>query len=586
MKILCKTWILGQLLLLGSCTHGKGQSINLANQGKSAYQIDILSPGNPAVTRGAGEFQKYFGKITGVQLAIVKTGSSQGHVVLIGTQADIRKLYPTWKARDLGTDGYALFTEGSNLVVAGGKGKGALFGVYTLLEKYLGCRMYTPSVTVIPQQRSVTLSGVDLTEVPRLIFRDVFYHPAFDVTYADWHKLTPAKTAYSSSWGTWAHTSLQLVPPSSYFKTHPEYYSLVKGKRTPDQLNYTDPGVYQVLLGALNAKIKSQPQFQYWSVGQEDNNNYCQCDDCGKVYQATGSPSGTIVEFVNKIAKFFPSKTISTLAYTYSRKPPKQVKLAPNLNIMFCTDISGYVSDYATAPDHQSLRNELGGWKALTDNIFVWDYIVNYKALESIYPNLLKLKPNLQYLIAHGAKGYYAQGDYYPGGEFSELRSYLMAKLLWNPDADDQAIIQDFLQGFYGKAAAPFLWKYIQLTSSELTGGPDRLTPAEADTYYQLFQQAESAIKGQTAYLQRVQKEQTGLDYSIIQMYLHAAKTNPGTFFRDPKGYQAFNATTDRFLKDLVASKTTRLVHAEHNIPLFQYIQQWKSQMNALRKGH
>lgn len=568
-------------MLLSPCFL-QAQNIDIIKDGVSKYVISFAPADNEYCKQAASELQKYLERISNVQLPI-QPDSNTPYSILIETQTTIQTLYPKMVVKNLDSDGFMIQTVGNHLIIVGGNMKGPLYGVYTFLEKYLGCRMYAPDVTIIPTLSTISIPAISDTEIPRLILRDVFYNPAFDPAYCDWNKINHARTSFDASWGNWSHTSFQLVPPSQYFSQHPEYYSLVNNKRVPDQLDFTNPAVYQVLLGNLNAKIKSQPQYQYWSVSQEDNNNYCQCNQCEKVYNETGSPSGTLVEFVNKIAQFFPNKTISTLAYSYSRKPPSNITLAPNFNIMFCANIQDFVTDYASSPYDQSMRDDFYGWEKLTSNIFVYDYLINFNALESIYPNLLKLKPNLDYFVNKGVKGYFAQGDYYPGGEFAELRCYLMAKLLWNPYADDKAIIQDFLQGYYGKGAAPFLWKYIRLIDQQLTGGPDKLTPQEANTYYGLFQQAEGASKENPLFLQRVQKEQMGLDYSIIQMYLRLAKSNPKAFFRDNSQYNAFNSATDRFLQELIQNKTTRLIHAEHNIPLAQFITQWKNEMNSLR---
>jgi Domain of unknown function (DUF4838)/Glycosyl hydrolase family 67 N-terminus len=559
----------------------RGQTIEILNNGESKYVISFEPTNNPYCQQAALEMQNYLQKIGAIILPINNTLAE--YSIVIGTSNTIHSQFPNIPVSNLGEDGFMIKTWGTNLLIIGGSGKGPIYGVYTFLEKYLGCRMYAPGVIAIPTKRTISIPEINDIEIPQLILRDVFYAPALDSTYCNWNKINHAQIGSDASWGNWASTSFQLMPPSMYFNQHPEYYSLVNNKRVPDQLDYTNPGVYHALLGNLNAKIKHEPQYQYWSVSQEDNTNYCQCDNCEKVYTETGSPAGTIIEFVNKIAQFFPNKTISTLAYTYSRQPPVNINLAPNLNIMFCAIAKSYVTDYATSPYDSSMREDFSGWQKLTHNIFVWDYLINFNALESIYPNLLKLKPNLDYFVDKGVKGYFADGDYYSGGEFAELRSYLLAKLLWNPYADDRFIIQDFLGGFYGKRAAPFLWQYIQLIDQQLTGGPDKLTPDEAAVYYHLFQEAESSSADQSVFLQRVQKEQMGLDYSVIQMYLRLAQKDPFGFFQNNEKYDAFNDAVNRFLNELVQNKTTRLIFAEHNQPLYQFIVQWRNEMNSLR---
>ena len=86
---------------------------------------------------------------------------------------------------------------------------------------------------------------------------------------------------------------------------HPEYYSLIAGKRQPGtQLCLSNPEVLQVLIESLKNKIQEKPASTYWSVSQDDNDRYCQCDACKALNEKYGKvPSGSIIYFVNQVAK-------------------------------------------------------------------------------------------------------------------------------------------------------------------------------------------------------------------------------------------------------------------------------------------
>ena len=72
-------------------------------------------------------------------------------------------------------------------------------------------------------------------------------------------------------------------------------------------------------------------------MSQNDGNNTnCTCPECKKLDDAAGSPSGSLIYFMNKLAKRFPDKEISTLAYLYTMNPPKNVKPEPNVVVMLC----------------------------------------------------------------------------------------------------------------------------------------------------------------------------------------------------------------------------------------------------------
>jgi len=54
------------------------------------------------------------------------------------------------------------------------------------------------------------------------------------------------------------------------------------------------------------------------------------------------------------------------------------------------------------------------------------------------------------------------------GGEFSELRAYLLSRLLWNPDCDAEEVINDFMYGYYGRSGK-LIKEYFNLLHSRIT---------------------------------------------------------------------------------------------------------------------
>ena len=61
-------------------------------------------------------------------------------------------------------------------------------------------------------------------------------------------------------------------------------------------------------------------------------------------------------------------------------------------------------------------------------------------------------------------KGVFEEGAYAgPGAEMAELRAWVLAQLLWNPQQDDRALIKEFLRGYYGKRAGDLIERYLEL---------------------------------------------------------------------------------------------------------------------------
>jgi hypothetical protein len=64
------------------------------------------------------------------------------------------------------------------------------------------------------------------------------------------------------------------------------------------------------------------------------------------------------------------------------------------------------------------------------------------------------------------------------GTEMAPLRTWMLAKLLWNPDLDDRALMEEFLNGYYG-AAGPHLLAYLDVIHDAVAarGSAYRLRP-------------------------------------------------------------------------------------------------------------
>ncbi|MBQ42909.1 MAG: DUF4838 domain-containing protein [Gemmatimonadetes bacterium] len=513
-------------------------------------QIVIAAAATDVEGRAADELQNYMRLITGVEFPIVADSAPRrDREILLGRNRRLDELgiVVDWQA--LAEDGFTIRTEGERIAIFGGSHMGTLYGVYGFLEDFLDCRFYTPEVRVIPRrERGLQLpANIDTTQVPVVKFRELYYTIARDPEYSAWHKLDH----HDTDWGMWVHTFHPLLAPDDYFEEHPEYFSLVKGKRIPNgQLCLTDEGVFRILVGNLRKRIVGNPQAQYWSVSQNDTFGYCECDRCAAVNQREGTPMGSILEFVNRVAAEFPDKTISTLAYQYSRPAPAHLKPADNVNIVLCTIELNRSRPIATDAGAASFRKDMEDWARITDNILIWDYVIQFSNLVSPFPNLRVLQPNLRYFVDNHAVAIFQQGNREVGGEFSELRAYVIAKLLWNPDADAEALVDDFISGYYGEAAA-FIRQYVDLMHDTLTasgkglsifGNPHAptdgyLSPDMMAEYNRVFDGAEAAVgKDQPEVLQRVRIARLPLNYAMLEQAKSRVAGAGGMFRKDSGG--------------------------------------------------
>jgi len=163
---------------------------------------------------------------------------------------------------------------------------------------------------------------------------------------------------------------------------------------------------------------------------------------------------------------------VETLAYQYTRKPPLKVKPRHNVVIRLCTIECSFVQPL-TGEQNKSLCDDIEGWNKISKQLFVWDYVTNFSSSILPHPNLRVLAPNIRFFVDNGTIGLFEQGDAYcTVGDFVRMRNWVISKLLWNPTLDEKKLTREFLDGYYGKKAAPILLSYFEtlLNKAESSG--------------------------------------------------------------------------------------------------------------------
>ncbi len=547
----------------------------LAADGRTDYQIVVGRDATEWERKAAWELGKYLRLMSGVPLPVVTDEAPVVETeVLVGRSARLRRLPFPVPFEKLGEDGFWLKTAGRKLLVAGGSEKGVLYGAYTLLEDYLGCRKYSATASHVPRVATVRLEPLDRLDVPFFEHREVHMPDAFDDEFADWHKLDNSKVR-GTKWGLWVHTFRTFVPPERYFRDHPEYFAEVNGERIPTtQLCLSQPDVLRLVIEGLRDRMRGKPEAVYWSVSQNDTYYPCQCAACRALDERYRGPSGTLLFFVNQVARAFPDKVISTLAYQYSRQAPAAIRPEPNVNIMLCTIECNRSRPLATDPSSADFVRDIGDWRRLTENIILWDYVVQFRNYCDPFPNLRVLQPNIRFFRDHGVRLMFQQGSGRSRSEFHELRTYLIAKLLWNPDADVDALTDDFLGGFYGPAG-PFVRQYLDLLHDSLErsggglgiygypwdGAATFLTPGLMDRYAAIFDRAEEAARAAGAesetLVRRVRTARLPLEFAALEIAKRNITPQYSVYRRDGLRWAVNPGVVDR--RDRFVEEARRL---------------------------
>lgn len=509
-------WVILCLLAI----HGSaGAGLTITSGRESHYRIVIPQHPSPQEERAAQLLQHYLNKISGCSLAIEQTNiPAGGNVILIRRSQTVEN-----------PDGFRIRTHGKRLLIEGGSHKGCIYGVVTLLERWLGCRKYSTDFEIIPRQENIELPDIHYEDAPVNTLRIVNGSFGLDADYKDWQRLDMVKEVFPE--GYYVHTFHRLIPWEVYFDDHPEYFALMNGKRIIDQPCLSHPDVLRISLNKLREEMEKQPDRQVWSVSQNDNFSYCQCDRCREIIKEEASPAGPVIRFVNAVADSFPNRVISTLAYQYSRKAPVKTIPRENVQVMLCTIELKRSMPIASDPTSVSFLRDMEDWGKICRHIYLWDYTVNFNHHVNPFPNLHVLQPNIQLFTRNNIHEHFQQTNTGNGHEFAEQKAYLLARLLWNPSVNADSVTNDFLRGYYGDGA-PMIAAYIGRLQNELQKSGERLDIYEHPTahqfsilsaenvarYNEYFNEAEAKVLNDSVRLLHVRTARLPLQYAMMEI--------------------------------------------------------------------
>lgn len=574
-------------------------------QEKDDYVILVAENHTAAEATAAAELKSYMEKLFGRKYEVVTDATFKGpHAISVGRNKLSEKLYRKYGPQ-LHNDGFLLHTDGNHLFIMGNdSAKSNLYGVYHLLENHLGCTYTCPKHIHYEKLPEEVVLSIHELQNPSFQYRETLHLiPNIDQTYADWHKLH-TRNDFNREWGMFVHTFRYLIPVEKYFDSHPEWFSEIRGQRVRDgQLCLSNPDVLEELCKNLEKKIKAEPEKKIWSVSQNDNESSCTCARCRHLDSLYGGPSGTMLYFVNQVAARFPDKIISTLAYQQTRRPPQNIRPADNVNIMFCS--IECPRQLPIAEVDKGFQNDMEGWTSLTHNIFLWDYVVQFRNYMDPFPNLHVLQPNLQNFHEHGVPMVFEQGSNQNTTENCEWRTFLLAHLMWNVNTDVNELRNRFLDAHYGENRSDYVKQYFDVLQQSLIDSKQvlniygypmdarngYLAPDKIKYYRSMFDAAykeepeeECSPENRRFYDDRLRLLELSLDFAILDLSLNEISPELSFFHTNDKGEKVVRpemiTMAERFVEDCKRLEVKQLDEARYTPA-----QLWGNIENHIRKN-
>ena len=421
----------------------------------TSFTLVVQEGGAACVRNSADELVEYLEQATGYR---IEEKASEHEIVIGVTDRDTPAVTEARAKVEL--DGYTMLEDGGRLYITGSCDRGTMYGVYDFLEEYLGVRFLAADTTVVINQASAEIpAGFAKTHNPAFELRDTYW---YDMRYKqDFANHSKDNSFYDNS------TPVSDIGGGvGYAGRFVHTFSLLTGGTTHTgnvQPCLTDEEVYNTVLSNVRAWLDANPEATIISVSQNDSDagvGGCQCENCKAINDVEGSEMGSLLTFVNRIANDikddYPGVYVDTLAYRYTRTPPKTVRPAENVIIRLCSIECCFMHALSdpNCSRNKSFCKDIEAWSEICDKLYIWDYTYNAETYFTFFPNFDVLHANVQFYKDHNVKGVFLEGQQVSvSGEFAELRSYLLAKLLWNPDMTEEqyyAYMDEFMQYYYG----------------------------------------------------------------------------------------------------------------------------------------
>ena len=370
---------------------------------------------------------------------------------------------------------------------------GTLYGVYRFLEDYAGMRWYMPGDLgrVVQKRQTISVPETKAT-----------FAPCFEYRYGRFCEFTDERSLDSQFWyrriGYGAPEPIPINHSWNRMRrfrdSHPEYFALIDGKRAFDtegmsqgggNFCLSNDGLFREWVKLICDYFDSAPAAKLFPLCPNDGlERICECEQCQKQLSPHLGENGKFSNYVwrfasrvaDEVAKKHPDKLVGAFAYEKYRTPPDFEGFSNNMAVMIC-----YHRQNLRNPSKKAeICDSAEKWSQKTKHLYFWtypifDYWPPYRGFPSFYAELIQ--ENMRFNKRIGAKGEFLESEFRVNTQdaavpfhhvafpaLAHFNHYFRAKLLWNPELDLKAAIDEYDRLFYG-AAAPVMRRFRELTN-------------------------------------------------------------------------------------------------------------------------
>lgn len=459
--------------------------------GQTAYKIvaDIEDVLCGTATKKAADFiQMHTTLSTGALLPVVTNGvndwQSSDKYVVIGREDLFEKAGLSMPKDNIGTTGYYIKSVGDSVFIMANGAEGYHLGALAFLRAVVGYDMLSEDC-VIYEKDGKTLPEIEIIEKPDIDYRQ---EPNGMSTVELYGMAINGDTdLYPAIDGATIHNAFEFIPKSQYQAQHPEWYSL-----DGTQPCFTARGVaeeYDAYIHTIAEKmieeIDRNPAYENITFTMEDTPSLCSCDACNEYRIKYGTISASVINFMNDVDDIvqayiddvYPGKVMNLLFFAYHETEPapvtkdasgayvpvtsyvdengERVEIEPmvcNENVCPLLAPIGAKYTHTFYEDINSAEAEnVIAWQAVSSKLYMWLYSTNFGYYMYPYNTWDSTQATYQYMVENKAAYIYNQGQYNQSGQtaFTKLKTYLDSKLMFDCNADYNAILDKFFKYYF-----------------------------------------------------------------------------------------------------------------------------------------
>ena len=569
---------------LAASEKGGQSAIKLTENGKSDAVIVQSAKPTAAEAFAATELADFIRRSTGVTLPIVKeTDFEGGKAIYVGQTQLAAKQHVDFAK--LGPEQWIIRRLDSGLMIAGGRPRGTLYGVYEFLEKFVGVRFLDADTEFVPNSATLTVpAGVATEQSPAFSRREIYMVSSrqpkvilFEVrrkmnSFAVARFSPGPERGFSVQFGSPYSNHGQSYYAKDFPTDKPEYFALTaKGARLRHggQPCMSHPEVRKLFIERMRQYIKQdREQIVKAGLGEpfpvvydvspaDDGEGKCLCDKCTAIARKYGSYSGVVLDFANHIAeqivRDYPEIVVETAAYEYYVDAPPGIRPRDNVRVR----IAQLGAEFNTRPKRDTLRslehplNEKSrkvheGWSKISSNLGVHDYWTAWsQPYQWPHADIRGLTQTLRLYHRCGVTDFFVEDELFGSRlhNFVDLQYYLATRLLQDPNQDEKAILREFMEPYYGPAAPAMkaLLDYLEGRQEEQPGILAVIPPATRRYFDAAFfietdamlSEAEERVAGDPKKLANIRQERLAIDETMLHLWDKLNRTRRLPFNRE-----------------------------------------------------